>query len=96
MKPTGSWEEGRAASTGCGLGSRGLCQTSTKSCGRQGRLNSKVGPRSLTDVTGLADEQMLDMFHDLESSLLDGIKNLVGWPHTKATRGSGRTLGKAT
>ena len=48
------------------LGVKGLCQTSTKSCGRQGRLNSKVGPRSLTDVTGLADEQVLEMINDLE------------------------------
>ena len=69
MKPTGSWEVGRAASTGCGLGSRGLCRTSTKSGGRQGRLNSKVGPRSLTDVTGLADEQVLEMINDLEKSV---------------------------
>ena len=51
---------------------------------------------TLTDVTGLADEQVLEMIIDFESSLADGIKNLVGWLHTRATRGSVRTLGKDT
>ena len=51
---------------------------------------------TLTDVTGLADEHVLEIFNDVESSLGGGIKNLVCWHHKKATRGSFHMLGKDT
>ena len=44
----------------------------------------------------LVDGQVLEMINDVESSLGGGIKNIVGWPHTKATRGSFHMLGKDT
>ena len=44
----------------------------------------------------LLDGQVLEIINDVESSLGGGIKNLVGWHHTKATRGSFHMLGKDT
>ena len=62
------------------------------------RLNSKVGPPTGPSQMSLVlvDGQVLEMINDVESSLGGGIKNLVGWPDTKATRGSFHMLGKDT
>ena len=60
------------------------------------RLNSKVGPPTGPSQMSLVllDGQVLEMINDMASSLGGGIKNLVGWPHTKATLGSFHMLGK--
>ena len=62
------------------------------------RLNSKVGPPTGPSQMSLVlvDGQVLEMINDVESSLGGGIKNLGGWHHTKATRGSFHMLGKDT
>ena len=77
---------------------RGLVPDFHQELWTPGKIEFKVWPPTGPSQMSLVplDEQVLEMINDLESSLADGIKNLVGWLHTKATRGSFHMLGKDT